>query len=248
MKCFRLNSATIVFDETTKDKAIELKSIIEKNELLFLEVQGKNKIYSFIKDIPNTEYIEDVDSFFRQLVEESFYSKNIEEQLDDQNQTLTVYLGYLIVEGLSRDKLEELYSSEKSIEETVKTLGESLYQKEIYEDILIKEYFDEFGSKEDFINYLKTKNNIQEIIAKIKNKYRFKAYNKVLQNIVEYLESCGYFYPENMLEICGNIHFEMRKLTFSKIIDFEDYEARLSLLQKMKEGNKTYDPFQSIFF
>ena len=222
MKCFRLNSATIVFDETTKDKAIELKSIIEKNELLFLEVQGKNKIYSFIKDIPNTEYIEDVDSFFRQLVEESFYSKNIEEQLDDQNQTLTIYLGYLIVEGLSRDKLEELYSSEKSIEETVKTLGESLYQKEIYEDILIKEYFDEFGSKEDFINYLKTKNNIQEIIAKIKNKYRFKAYNKVLQNIVEYLESCGYFYPENMLEICGNIHFEMRKLTFSKIIDFED--------------------------
>ena len=129
MKCFRLNSATIVFDETTKDKAIELKSIIEKNELLFLEVQGKNKIYSFIKDIPNTEYIEDVDSFFRQLVEESFYSKNIEEQLDDQNQTLTIYLGYLIVEGLSRDKLEELYSSEKSIEETVKTLGESLYQK-----------------------------------------------------------------------------------------------------------------------
>ena len=69
MKCFRLNSATIVFDETTKDKAIELKSIIEKNELLFLEVQGKNKIYSFIKDIPNTEYIEDVDSFFRQSVE-----------------------------------------------------------------------------------------------------------------------------------------------------------------------------------
>ena len=119
MKCFRLNSATIVFDETTKDKAIELKSIIEKNELLFLEVQGKNKIYSFIKDIPNTEYIEDVDSFFRQLVEESFYSKNIEEQLDDQNQTLTIYLGYLIVEGLSRDKVEELYSSEKSIEETV---------------------------------------------------------------------------------------------------------------------------------
>ena len=95
MKCFRLNSATIVFDETTKDKAIELKSIIEKNELLFLEVQGKNKIYSFIKDIPNTEYIEDVDSFFRQLVEESFYSKNIEEQLDDQNQTLTIYLGYI---------------------------------------------------------------------------------------------------------------------------------------------------------
>ena len=198
MKCFRLNSATIVFDETTKDKAIELKSIIEKNELLFLEVQGKNKIYSFIKDIPNSEYIEDVDIFFRQLVEESFYSKNIEEQLDDQNETLTIYLGYLIVEGLSRDKLEELYSSEKSIEETVKMLGESLYQKEIYEDILIKEYFDEFGSKEDFINYLKTKNNIQEIIAKIKNKYRFKAYNKVLQNIVEYLESCGYFYPENM--------------------------------------------------
>ena len=33
MKCFRLNSATIVFDETTKDKAIELKSIIEKKEL-----------------------------------------------------------------------------------------------------------------------------------------------------------------------------------------------------------------------
>ena len=60
MKCFRLNSATIVFDETTKDKAIELKSIIEKNELLFLEVQGKNKIYSFIKDIPNTiTYIAD---------------------------------------------------------------------------------------------------------------------------------------------------------------------------------------------
>ncbi|MBQ8534304.1 MAG: hypothetical protein IJ463_01320 [Bacilli bacterium] len=235
MKCFRLNSATIVFDETTKDKAIELKSIIEKNELLFLEVQGKNKIYSFIKDIPNTEYIEDVDAFFRQLVEESFYSKNIEEKLNDQNQTLTVYLGYLIVEGLSRNQLEELYSSEKSIEETVKTLGESLYQKEIYEDILIKEYFDEFGSKEDFINYLKTKNNTQEIIAKIKNKYRFKAYNKVLQNIVEYLESCGYFYPENMLEICGNIHFEMRELTFSKVIDLEDYEARLSLLPKMNK-------------
>ena len=44
----------------------------------------------------------------------------------------------------------------------------------------------------------------------------------------------GYFYPENMLEICGNIHFEMRELTFSKVIDYED------LLAKRKEVNELF--------
>ena len=235
MKCFRLNNTTIVFDDNTKPQALKLKSIIEKNSLLFSEVLGKNKIFSFIKDIPNTEYIEDVDDFFRQLVEDNFYSNDIEKRLDDPKQSLVVYLGYLIVEGFSRDTIEDLYSSEKSIEDTVNTLGESLYQREIYEDILIKEYFDEYGTKEEFIEYLKTKANTQEIMNKIKSRYRFKAYNHVLNNIVEYLRDCGYFEPENMLEICGNIHFEMRELTFSKIINPDELNQRLASLPKMNK-------------
>lgn len=235
MNCFKINSVRIIYDETTETQAKKLKTIIEKNSLLFSEVLGKNKTYSFINNIPNTEYIDDVDAFFRQIVEENFYSESTETRLDESTQTLTIYLGYLIVEGLSRDTLEGLYSTEKSIEDKVNALGEALYQKEIYEDILIKEYFDEFGTKEDFIEYLKTKTNTQEIMSKIKNKYRFKAYNKVLENIVEYLEECGYFSPENMLEICGNILFEMRELTFSKVNDLEDYEARLASLPKMNK-------------
>ena len=233
MKCFRLNNTTIVFDDRTKSQAEELKIIIEKNPLLFSEVLGKNKIFSFIKDIPNTEYIEDVDNFFRKLVEDNFYSNDIEKRLDDSKQSLVVYLGYLIVEGFNRDTIEDLYSTEKSIEDTVNTLGESLYQREIYEDILIKEYFDECGTKEDFKDYLKTKNNTKEIMDRIKNKYRFKAYNYVLNNIVEYLRECGYFEPENMLEICGNIHFEMRELTFSKVTNPEELNQRLATLPKM---------------
>ena len=135
----------------------------------------------------------------------------------------------------------DLYSSEKSIEDTVNTLGESLYQREIYEDILIKEYFDEYGTKEDFISYLKNKSNTEEIMTKVKNKYRFKAYNRVLNNIVEYLDECGYFYPENMLEICANIHFEMRELTFFKNIDQDELNCRIANLPKM--NRRTLDKY-----
>ena len=233
MKCFRINSTTIVFDDITKPQALKLKTIIENNPLLFSEVIGKNKIFSFIKDVPNTYYVENVDLFFKQLIEENFYTEDLEKRLDNPNQSLVIYLGYLIVEGFNRNTIKDLYSSEKTIEDTVNTLGESLYQKEIYEDILVKEYFDEYGTKEDFIEYLKTKSNTKEIMNKIKSKYRFKAYNHVLNNIVEYLKDCGYFEPENMLEICGNIHFEMRELTLKKIDDPEELKQKLSSLPKM---------------
>ena len=145
MKCFRINSTTIVFDDITMPQALKLKIIIENNPLLFSEVIGKNKIFSFIKNVPNTYYVENVDLFFKQLIEENFYTEDSEKRLDDPNQSLVIYLGYLIVEGFNRNTIEDLYSSEKTIEDTVNTLGESLYQKEIYEDILVKEYFDEYA-------------------------------------------------------------------------------------------------------
>lgn len=233
MGYFRLHGTTIIFEDITKTQAEELKSIIEKNPLLFSEVLGKNKIYSFIKNIPNTYYIEDLEMFFRQLIEENFYTSEIEEKIDEQRNSLTVYLGYLIAEGFNKNTIRNLYSTDKNVSRKVNTLGESLYQKEIYEDILIKEYFDEFGTKEDFIKYLKTKSNTEELMNKVKNKYRFKAYNHVLNHIVEYLKECGYFSPENMLEICANIHFEMRELTFSKNIDQDDLNKRIMNLPKM---------------
>lgn len=236
MNYFSVSGITIIYDETTKSKAEKLKTIIENNELFFSHVLN-HKIYSFVKNLPflDIQYIDDLDAYIKQVIEDNFYTDELNNRLDNPDESLTVYIGYLIVEGFSKDTVRHLYSTEETVEETISTLGDSLYQKEIYEDILIKEYFDEFGTKEDFIEFFKTKKNKQEIIDKIKSKYRFKAYNRVLKNIVEYLEDCGYFSPENMLKICSNIHFEIRELTLSKIIDPDELNNRINALPKMNK-------------
>lgn len=235
MNIIKVGNIKIIFDNSSKKEALELKQIIENNKLLFLEMIGNEKIYSFIEGIPNTVYIDNLNDFIKQIVDINFYSDEMEKRFSNLNQILTVYLGYIIVESLTVDKIKELYSTDKGIEDAISTLGESIYQKEIYEDLLIKDYFDENGTKEDFINYIKTKNNTKELISKIKDKYRFASYNLVLDNIVEYLKDCGYLEPENMLEICGNIHFKMRELTIMKFIDQDELNHKLSSLPKMNK-------------
>ncbi len=251
MKYDKIDNITIIYDEETSKQAEELKRIIENNKLLFQQIYGKNKVFSFNKVFPNAEYIENLDSFIRKIIDDNFYTEQLEKKINEEAGSLIVYLGYIIVENFSRETVENLYATEQGIDETIECLGESLYQKEIYEDILIKEYFDEHGTKEDFIEYFKTKQNKEQIIKKIKDKYRFKAYNYVLNNIVEYLKECGYFSPENMLEICGNVHFEMRELTLRKIIDPEELKNNIDALPKMnrfsldkffKEFLKEIDP------
>lgn len=235
MKYLMIDDIYIVYDDKTQKSAYELKKIVENNPLLFRETFKEQNVFSFIQGIPNSIYIDNLDTFIEKVINDNFYVESLEKRLSDPKESLIVYLGYIIVEGLTIDKIKDLYSTDKSIEETVNTLGDSLYQKEIYEDILIKEYFDEFGSKKDFIDYIKNKNNTKELIERIKDKYRFKAYNYVLNNIVNYLKECGYFEPENMLEICGNIHFDMRELTIRKIIDPEEMEKRLKGLPKLNK-------------
>ena len=43
-----------------------------------------NKIYSFIKDIPNTIYIENIDDFIKQIVDINFYSEELEKRFENQ--------------------------------------------------------------------------------------------------------------------------------------------------------------------
>ena len=232
MKCIRVNNINIIFDDNTKEQALEFAKIIDNNKLLFTEILGKKK-YSFINYIPDAYYINDLEQFINKIIDDNFYTEEQDANTSKYNQSFIVYLGYIVVEGLSKEKLKDLYSTNNGIKDTIDVLGESLYRKEIYEDILIKEYFDEFGTKEDFIRYIKTKENKEELISKIKDKYRFKAYNYVLENIVDYLKECGYFEPENMIEICANIHFNMRERTLSKFVDSEELNKKLKELPKL---------------
>ena len=236
MKIIKVNDINIIFNSSNKTKAQELKKIIENNKMLFQEMLS-NKIYSFIKDIPNTIYIENIDDFIKQIVDINFYSEELEKRFENHNQLITIYLGYIIVESLTTDKIKDLYATDKDIANTKSTLSDSLYQKEIYEDLLIKDYFDKHGTKKDFIEYIKTKQNKEELISKIKDIYRFDTYNLMLENIVEYLKECGYFEPENMLEICGNILFKMRELTILKFINEEELNEKLKALPQMNKLN-----------
>ena len=141
MKIIKVNDINIIFNSSNKTKAQELKKIIENNKMLFQEMLS-NKIYSFIKDIPNTIYIENIDDFIKQIVDINFYSEELEKRFENHNQLITIYLGYIIVESLTTDKIKDLYATDKDIANTKSTLSDSLYQKEIYEDLLIKDYFD----------------------------------------------------------------------------------------------------------
>ena len=55
-----------------------------------------------------------------------------------------MYLGYIIVEGLSKEKIKDLYSTNNGIKDTIDVLGESLYKNNVVRrDKQVRKYVDE---------------------------------------------------------------------------------------------------------
>ena len=108
MKCIRVNNINIIFDDNTKEQALEFAKIIDNNKLLFTEILGKKK-YSFINYIPDAYYINDLEQFINKIIDDNFYTEEQDANTSKYNQSFIVYLSYIIVEGLSKEKIKDLY-------------------------------------------------------------------------------------------------------------------------------------------
>ena len=73
MKYLMIDDIYIVYDDKTQKSAYELKKIVENNPLLFRETFKEQNVFSFIQGIPNSIYIDNLDTFIEKIIDDNFY-------------------------------------------------------------------------------------------------------------------------------------------------------------------------------
>ena len=79
MKYLMIDDIYIVYDDKTQKSAYELKKIVENNPLLFRETFKEQDVFSFIQGIPNSIYIDNLDTFIEKITEmkDQMYMENL---------------------------------------------------------------------------------------------------------------------------------------------------------------------------
>ncbi len=205
---------TIYYD---KDFDIsEIKQIIENNYQLIKLYYKDIKGISFIptnKD--NILYVEDFNSFFLDIIEKEYFNLETKNNFKNPNLLMSLYIEY---------KVREINSEVIKPNFNIPT--------EILLNVIAYKYYEEMGTKEDFINYLKNRLKTDEIIKWLQDKTRFQIYNYFLKIAVENIKESYKDFYSVIIKITDkitedfekNFQDEIEEEVYEEIIDFSEVE------------------------
>lgn len=160
----------ILFSPSQEQYIDKIKTIIQNNYELISKYLGDNKKI----DISKNEL--SFDDFFYNIVKKAYKSDDETKDLFNKKNFLPVLYAELLIRRKS-NLGETLVEKNKSISD--ETLNSFIAYK----------YYEENGTFNDFVEYLKYRNNEEKIFEWLKKNYRWDTYNYLLSIAADFLES-----------------------------------------------------------
>ena len=164
----RIGDIELIFCERQQLFIDKIKMTIQNNYELILGCLGENRIIDISQDESNFNDI------FYYIVNEVFNNDNNKNAFSNKD-----FLSTLHVEALIRRKK---YFNTTSVEKNPNISDEML------SSLIAYKYFEENGSFDDFVEYLKTRNNEEEIFKWLQSVSRWNTYNYLLNITSNFLK------------------------------------------------------------
>lgn len=192
MNKIRIKNIEIYYDDTQNFKIDYIKNVINNNYDLFLSMLGESKKLSLT---PTTEdgvvYISDFDDAFYKAVNKIFNNENNKKLLDTPDLLPAFYIEYLV---------RKTPSNQTSLVQPNFNIKD-----EMFYSLIAYIYFEKTGSFDDFVNYLKNKQDMNKILEWLQKETRFDAYNYLLEITINYLKQNDFEFLDNISDITSMI-------------------------------------------
>lgn len=183
MKKIKVRDIEIYYENNNEIKNIT--NIISNNYELFLLFLGEVKTISLIPtEDKNIMFIENFEKTFSNLVHEVFDTKQNRSLLDNPDLLPAFY-----VESLIRKNFDNQMSL---VQPNPNVSNEMLYS------LIAYFYFLKTGNFDEFVEYLKEKREMNEILDWLQKETRFDAYNYLLKTTSEYLKNNEFDFLEDI--------------------------------------------------
>lgn len=211
-----VNDIEIQYDNNQKNEIENVKKYISNNYDLILVLLGSLRTISLVPTTDNNvEYISDLDKKFYDAVQKIFDAGEDKKILDNKDVLPAFYIEYLIRK--SKDNEMSLVQPNQEVSD------------ELLNDLIAYTYFSRTATFDDFVNYLKYRENENNIFDWLKEESRFDAYNYLLEVTVEYLKQNDFYF----LNTISSITSMMLSQTINNIIEAEnEIERELPTLTK----------------
>lgn len=244
MKTAKVGLTTIEYDDTTKQEAEKLISILRKNYYAIGKFFKKEKIISFINNSENNYYISTTEDF-KQMIEENQQKSNNQDCYISIEQESN-FLKILILNQMQRlEEYDPTLAFRTDFEE---------YLNNIY-SLLAKKYYKETNQDNKYIDFLFELNEKERenIFMWLKEKRRYELYNQLLDeqySLITSTDKFGNMYDpfvkNNLDELINYIQQEIstNKMVSEEILETDNLpELTTENLEKMMVEYLTYiDP------
>ena len=188
MKKTVVKNIEIRYDENQDSRIDYIKQVINNNYNLFLKIAGKHQTISLVAiDDEQIVYLSDFDKTFYDSLDIIFNDKRVRDCLDNPEALSYLYVEHL-VRKISCDKATFIQSNPDIDDDTVYSL-------------IAYQYFKKNGTFNDFVNHLKTKEDMDKILKWIQTETRFQTYNTLLKTLTDFLEQNDFNFLENINDI-----------------------------------------------
>lgn len=188
MNKIKINEIEICYDNNKTKNIDSIRTIIENNYELFLELLGQSQAISLVPtEEDKVVYIADFDKTFYEVVNKVFNSDDNKDLLDNPD-----LLPALYVESLVRKSSSNQMSLVQS--------NSNVTDEELY-SLIAYIYFKKTATFDDFVDYLKDKKDIDKILNWTKNETRFNTYNYLLEVTINFLKQSDFEFFESISDI-----------------------------------------------
>lgn len=194
-----VNDIKIIYDLKQVKKINKIKKVINNNYGLFVEFMGASKILSLIPtNTNNAVYMADFDKEFFKMALGVFNNEGFKNMAQNSDVLIALYINFLVKQY--GDSSKALIKANPNITD------------ELVCSIFAWRYFCENETFDDFVEYLKYRENSDKIFKWVQKEIRFDVYNYLLGVISNYLK-------ENDFEDLKNISDMVVKVNNSVLND-----------------------------
>lgn len=199
MASIKVKDIEIIYDD---EKNInDIKNVITNNYQLFQTTLGSKKKISLVDESDEDAlYICNFDDFFPEAINQIFNPTAFGNPKDHKDLLIQFYLEYLIRNNSNFKK--GLFEPNSSLSD------------ELLNDFLAYFYYTKTSNFNDFVDYLKNRQDFAKIIEWTKKEVRFDLYNYLLKCIGEYLKKYYFDMLDNVSDVVG---FSLNKMLDSRM-------------------------------
>ncbi len=199
MASLKVKDIEIIYDD---EKNInDIKNVITNNYQLFQMILGSKKKISLVEDSDeDTLYICNFDDFFSEAINQIFNPTAFGNPKDHKDLLIQFYLEYLIRNNSNFKK--GLFEPNNGLSD------------ELLIDFLAYFYYTKTSNFNDFVDYLKNRQDFVKIIEWTKKEIRFELYNYILKCTGENLKKYYFDMLDSVSDIVG---FSLNKMLDSRM-------------------------------